>query len=143
MAFSDTDGIAILNWTAPATAGAVPTPGTNVALNANATTTLYTVPTGYKMMPFAIGVKAEANANSTDICAGGNSTSFNDFIPTTQLDNLDADEDMVILQPVPSTTPLKCKVYAAGTVFSVVVSNQAGGATNRFFLLGWLIPDTI
>lgn len=48
-------------------------------------------------------------------------------LPTNQLDNLDAENDAVILMPVPATTPAKIKSYAAGTVIEAKVSNHAGG----------------
>lgn len=140
MAFTDEDGIACVNWATPASAGAKSLPGTNVPLNANGATALYTVPPGYVFWPSFAKLKAGANANSTDLSIGANASSYNDFIPVTQLDNLDAANDMVILHPVPSTTPVKCKCYTAGQTIYALVANQAGGATNRLMLFGILEP---
>jgi hypothetical protein len=80
---------------------------------------------------------AGANANSTDFSIGQNGAET-DWLPTNQLDNLDASGDAIILMPVPATTPTKCKAYAATTVIQAKVSNQAGGATNTLFLFGIL-----
>ena len=124
MSFIDTDGLALLS-------------ATTVALNSNADTPIYTVPTGRRcILSYAILV-AGANANSTDFSIGANGAET-DFIPTNQLDNLDAQYDAVILMPVPATTPTKTKSYAAGTVIEAKVTNQAGGATNTLYLYGTL-----
>jgi len=113
-------------------------PYTVVAFNANGNTLLYTVPTGKTLLLFAVGVQAGANANSTDLSVGGNSASYNDFVSAYQADNLDASADVIWLMPVPSSTPAKCKAYAANTGIYMNVANQAGGATNYVFLLGIL-----
>jgi hypothetical protein len=110
---------------------------TTVALNANADTTLYTVPAGKRCILSHAILVAGANANSTDISIGADGAET-DFIPTNQCDNLDAQYDAIILMPVPSTTPTKTKSYAAGTVIQAKVTNQAGGATNSLFLFGIL-----
>jgi len=110
---------------------------TNVSLASNADTTLYTVPPGKTcLLCYAILVCNE-NANSTDFSIGRDGAET-DFIPTNQLDNLDASADAVILMPVPSTTPTKTKVYGTGVVIQAKVSNQAGGNTNTLFLFGIL-----
>lgn len=56
----------------------------------------------------------------------------------SDLSNLDAQYDAVILMPVPNTTPAKMKSYAAGTVIQAQVTNQSGGATNTLHLFGFL-----
>lgn len=110
---------------------------TTVALNANADTTLYTVPSGYRcVLSFALLV-AGADAGTTQLSIGQNGAET-DFIPANTLSNLDAQYDAVKLQPVPNTTPAKMKSYAAGTVIEAQVTNQAGGATNTLYLFGFL-----
>lgn len=109
----------------------------NVSLAANADTAIYTVPPGKTCILFYAALVAGANANSTDLSIGQNGAET-DFIPTNQLDNLDAPGDVIILMPVPATTPTKCKTYAAGTVIEAKVSNQAGGNTNTLYLFGML-----
>ena len=110
---------------------------TTVALNANAATTLYTVPTGKRCILSHAILVAGANANSTDISIG-QVGALTDFIPVNQCDNLDAQYDAIILMPVPATTPTKTKSYAAGTVIQANVTNQAGGATNTIYLYGMI-----
>jgi hypothetical protein len=108
-----------------------------IALNADADTTIYTVPAGATCLLTKAILVAGANANSTDFSIGQNGAET-DWLPTQQLDNLDASGDAIILMPVPATTPTKCKAYAATTVIQAKVSNQAGGATNTLFLFGIL-----
>jgi hypothetical protein len=110
---------------------------TTVSLAADADTTLYTVPTGKRCILSHAILVAGADAVSTDFSIGQNGAET-DFIPTNQLDNLDAANDAIILMPVPATTPTKTKSYAAGTVIEAKVSNQAGGATNTLYLFGLL-----
>jgi hypothetical protein len=109
-----------------------------VALNADADTTLYTVPIGKRcVLKYAILV-AGADAGATTTLAIGADGTETDFIPANTLSNLDAAYDAVILQPIPNTTPLKNKSYAGGTVIQAQVANQSGGATNTLFLFGFL-----
>ena len=110
---------------------------TNVSLAANADTTLYTVPTGKRLVLTKAIVIAGNDAASTDISIGQDGAET-DWIGTTQCDNLDAANDVIILQPVPAATPVKSKSYAAGTVIQMNVANHAGGATNSVRLFGYL-----
>lgn len=110
---------------------------TTIALNANADTTLYTVPPGFRCVLHSARLIAGADAGTTTLSIGQDSAET-DFIPVNTLSNLDAQYDTVILQPVPNTTPAKTKSYAAGTVIQAQVTNQAGGATNTLMLFGTL-----
>jgi hypothetical protein len=110
---------------------------TTIALNANADTTLFTVPTGFTCVLSHAILIAGANANSTDISIGRDGTET-DFVSAYQCDNLDADGDAIIITPVPNATAVKCKSYAAGVVIQAKVENQAGGATNALLLFGYL-----
>lgn len=111
---------------------------TTVALNANADTTIYTVPTGRRcILAFAILVAGADAGATTQLSIGANGTET-DFIPANTLSNLDAANDAVILMPVPNTTPAKTKSYAATTVIQAQVTNQSGGATNTLYLFGTL-----
>lgn len=113
---------------------------TTVALNANGTTTLYTVPTGKRcILAFAILVLG-ADASTTDIQIGQNGATT-DFCGPSDLANIDAQYDACILQPMPVATPgsvVLTKSYAAATVIEAEVTNQAGGATNTLYLYGML-----
>lgn len=111
---------------------------TTVALNSNADTTIYTVPTGKRcVLAYAVLV-AGADAGATSAISIGANGTETDFFPANILSNLDALNDAVILQPIPNTTPLKIKSYAAGTVIQAQVTNQSGGATNTLYLFGLL-----
>lgn len=111
---------------------------TTVALNANADTTIYTVPAGYRCLLDHAILVAGADAGATTTISIGQDTAETDFIPANTLSNLDAAYDAVILMPVPNTTPTKTKSYAAGTVIQAQVANQSGGATNTLYLFGIL-----
>jgi hypothetical protein len=112
--------------------------GTNIPLNANGDTTIYTVPTGKRcVLVYAILV-AGADAGATTTIAIGADGTETDFIPANTLSNLDAQYDVVILSPVPNTTPVKNKSYAGGTVIQAQVGTQSGGATNTLYLFGLL-----
>jgi len=109
---------------------------TTVAFNADADTTLYTVPTGKRcVLSHAIIVAAGDAGATTTISIGANGTET-DFIPANTLSNLDAQYDSVILQPIPNTTPLKIKSYVAATVIEAQVASQSGVAGNTVYLFG-------
>jgi hypothetical protein len=111
---------------------------TTVDFNADADTTLYTVPTGKRcILTHAIIVAAGDAGATTTLSIGANGTET-DFIPANTLSNLDAQYDSVILQPIPNTTPLKIKSYAAATVIEARVASQSGAAGNTVYLFGIL-----
>ena len=111
---------------------------TTVALNANADTTLYTVPTGKRCVLECAVIVAGADAGATTQLSIGADGAETDWLAANTLSNLDAQYDAVILRPIPNTTPLKSKSYAAGTVIQAQVTNQSGGATNTLYLFGFL-----
>ena len=110
---------------------------TTVALNGDASTTIYTVPVGKTCILAYAELEVGADAVSTDISIGA-SAGGTDFVGVTQCDNADADGDVIRLAPVPSATPATLKAYAAGTVIIAKVVNSAGGATNTLSLFGFL-----
>lgn len=110
---------------------------TTVALNANADTTIYTVPTGKRCVLTHAVLVVGADAGTTDLSIGADGAET-DFLSAQSLDNLNAQYDAAILQPVPNATPVLIKSYAAGTVIQAQVTNQAGGATNTLYLFGFL-----
>ena len=111
---------------------------TTVAFNANADTTLYTVPAGYRCVLSHAVIVAGADAGATTTIAIGQDGAETDFLAANTLSNLDAANDVVIVRPIPNTTPLKSKSYAAGTVIQAQVGSQSGGATNTVYLFGFL-----
>ena len=110
---------------------------TTVPLNADGDTTIFTVPTGLRCILDHAKLVAGADASTSDISIGQNGAET-DFVGVTNLDNLDAANDIVLLAPVPSATPATLKSYAAATVIQAQVANQAGGATNTLYLYGTL-----
>jgi hypothetical protein len=108
-----------------------------VALNATGQTTLYTVPTGKRGILTHAVIVAGADAGASVVTIG-QVGALTDWLAANTLDNLDAQYDAVILQPVPNTTPLKGKSYAAGTVIQIDVTTALGGASNAIYLFGFL-----
>jgi hypothetical protein len=111
---------------------------TTVAFNADADTVLYTVPAGKRCVLHSAIVVAAGDAGATTTISIGANGTETDFIPANTLSNLDAQYDSVVLQPIPNTTPLKTKSYAAGTVIEANVATQSGVAGNTVYLFGML-----
>ena len=110
---------------------------TNLALDADGETTIYTVPAGKRCVLTKAVLVVGADAGSTDFTIGQDGA-LTDFLSTQQCDNLNAANDAGIFMPVPNATAAGIKSYAAGTVIKAVVANQAGGATNTLYLFGFL-----
>lgn len=110
---------------------------TPVALNANAQTTLYTVPVGKRCVLDGAMLVVGADAGTTTVTIGQVGT-LTDFLGAQTLSALDAQYDAAYLQPVPNATPAKRKSYVAGTVIQIDVGSQAGGASNTVYLFGFL-----
>jgi hypothetical protein len=110
---------------------------TTVSLASNAQTTLFVVPQGKRCVLDGAMLIAGADAGTTTVTIG-QVGALTDFLPTNTLSNVNAQYDAVYLQPVPNTTPLARKSYAAGTVIQIDVGSQAGGATNTVMLYGTL-----
>jgi len=111
---------------------------TTVSFGVNGDTVLYTVPTGKRFVPlFAVAI-AGADAGATTTLAIGQNTAETDFLAANTLSNLDVEFDAVILRPIPNTTPLKSKSYAAATVIEAQVGAFSGGVTNIVQLFGIL-----
>jgi hypothetical protein len=111
---------------------------TNVSLAADADTDLYTVPVGKRCILSHAILVAGADAGATTTISIGANGAETDFIPNNTLSNLNAQYDAVILQPIPNTTPLTTKSYAAATVIQAKVASNSGGATNTLYLFGTL-----
>ena len=111
---------------------------TTVALNADANTVLYTVPVGKRCILIEAILIAGADAGATTTMSIGQNGTTTDFLANNTLSNLDAQYDVVIMKPIPNTTPLKSKSYAAETVIEATVASQSGGATNTLNLYGFL-----
>jgi len=120
-AFNEENNIALLSVTVVDHSGA-------------AQTTFYTVPSGFICWPDHFKIKAAGDEAETDITAG-QVGALTDFMGTTQLNNLDAANDMVKVQPIPADPPVMQKCYAAGVVLQidVVAANGNAGNIYRFF----------
>jgi hypothetical protein len=112
---------------------------TTVSFATNGNTALFTVPANKALVLTKAVVLAGADAGATTTISIGQSTSTTDFVPANTLSNLDTNDDVVIIQPIPNTTPLKNKVYAGGTIISCTVASASGGATNTVQLYGTFI----
>ena len=110
---------------------------TNVSLAANADTTIYTVPTGRRLVLTKAIIIVGADAGTTVISIGADGAETN-WLPNNTLSALDAANDVGVLMPVPNATTVLGKSYAAATVIQAKVSSQAGGATNAVHLFGYL-----
>lgn len=111
---------------------------TTISFAADADTELYTVPTSKRCILTRAIVVAKGDAGATTTLSIGQNTAETDFIPANTLSNLDAEYDSVILQPIPNTTPLKIKSYAADTVIEARIASQSGVAGNTIYLFGIL-----
>ena len=120
----------------------------NIALLAIATvdhsgtgqTTLCTVPSGFRCILDHVKIEAAGDEAETDITIG-QVGALTDFMNTTQLDNLDAQYDVVTLRPIQADPPVKQKSYAAGTDIQVDVTVGNGNAGNTYLIYGTLKPE--
>jgi len=110
---------------------------TTISFAADGDTTLYTVPTDKRCVLSHADIVAAAAAGATTITIG-QSGATTDFLAENTLSNLAAQYDSVTVRPIPATTPLKSKSYAAGTVIKATVASHAGAAGNTLYLLGRL-----
>ncbi|KKM63121.1 hypothetical protein LCGC14_1514670 [marine sediment metagenome] len=108
-----------------------------VPLNADADIVLYTVPVGKRCILAFAHLVLGADAGTSDLSMGQDGAET-DFLPVQNLNDLDAQYDVGFLCPVPSSTPVLLKSYAAGTVIEARIANNAGGATNTLYLYGLL-----
>ena len=108
---------------------------TTVTFAADGQTTLYTVPVGKRCVLDHLVIVAAADVGATTVTVG-QVGALTDFLPTNTLSNLDAAYDAVTLKPIPNTTPLKSKSYAAATIIQIDVGAHAGAAGNTVYLFG-------
>lgn len=121
---------------------------TSTALNQAASTivaSLYTVPSGKTLIISEIWLKISGNTGAAGKINIGSSTVLTDYSVGCGaggdiiLTNLDATNDVIIIKPLPSLTPLTQKVYSAGTIIQVSIDTAASNAvTGVFYLFGFL-----
>ena len=91
-------------------------------------TSLFTVPTGKEMTPFAVCISnASADLASATVTLG-QSGAKTDFLNTQTLINCNAAGDAIWLMPVPNATPVGIVTYTAGEVFTMDHVVAAGSA---------------
>ena len=113
---------------------------TTVDLTDTGATTLFTVPTGFRFVPFAVAMRCGSAASTTAVVTFGQVGALTDFLGSQTMTNLAATYDTVWCVPIPNATPVKCKSYAAGTVFQMNVGTaDADGSTDAIAdLFGFL-----
>jgi len=102
-------------------------------------TTLYTVPAGKKLILEKAFLEVAGDVGAELVVSIGQNGATTDFVGNTNGDNLDADEDCILLAPVPSATPAKQKIYAAGTVIEFDVVTAGNVVAGAVYLYGMLI----
>ena len=112
---------------------------TTVTTNLSTTgaTTLYTVPVGKSCILFPSWLKAAGDVGVSLAVTVGQVGALTDFIGTTNGDNLDAANDIILLAPVPSATPATNKVYAAGTVLQINIAVGGNAVAGTVYLFGF------
>ena len=108
-------------------------------LSSETQTELYTVPEGFKLILDKGYLEAAGDVGAAGVGTIGQNGAVTDFVGTTNLDNLDADEDCVLFAPVPSATPAKQKIYVAGTVIEFDVATAGNAVAGVLHLFGFLI----
>lgn len=108
-------------------------------LSSEIQTALYTVPENTKLILDKGYLETAGDVGASGVGTIGQNGAVTDFVGTTNLDNLDADEDCVLFAPVPSATPAKQKIYAAGTVIEFDVATAGNAVAGMMYLFGFLI----
>lgn len=111
---------------------------TAIALNTDGSTVLYIVPNGQRCMLSKAVLVVAGTAGTTDISIGQNGA-LADFIPASDLGNLNSANDSCILQPIPAVNVLLTKSYASGTSIEATITNANGFPTlATLYLFGFL-----
>ena len=108
-------------------------------LSTTGATTLYTVPTGKSCILSHGYLKAAGDVGANLAVTIGQVGALTDFVGTTNGDNLDAANDVVLIAPVPSATPATNKLYVAGTVLQINVAVGGNAVAGTVYLFGFHI----
>jgi hypothetical protein len=113
---------------------------TTVSLQTAAATTLYTVPTGKRCVLTELFIRCGSAASTTAKFTSGQVGALTDFLAEVTCTNLAATYDTLRCVPIPATTPLKSKSYAAGTVLQInITTADTDGSTDAIAdLFGYL-----
>ena len=112
--------------------------GVATDLSTTGATTLYTVPVGNSCILMPSWLKAGGDVGASLALTIGQVGALTDYIGTTNGDNLDATDDIILLAPVPSATPPTNKVYAAGTVLQINIAVGGNAVAGTVYLFGFL-----
>ena len=99
-----------------------------VDLNAVASTTIWTVPVGKKLVADHVKLRDLSADAANAVATIGKSTAKTDFVGAQTLSNLSAAAKAAKIQPVPSATPAAIVEYVAGDIVVIDVTTPAGGA---------------
>jgi len=100
----------------------------SVDLDAVASTTLYTIPAGKKLVVDHIKIRELSADAGSAVVTFGQSGAKTDFVAAQTLSNLSAAGKAGKVQPVPSATTPVIVEYTAGTAFVIDVTTAAGAA---------------
>lgn len=100
--------------------------------------TLFTVPAGKTCILSHAIIEVSGDAGAAGVLTIGEGAAATDFVGTTNVDNLDADADCILMMPVPSATPATLVAYQAGDVISIDIATAANAITANVYLFGIL-----
>ena len=100
--------------------------------------TLFTVPFGKTCILSHAIIEVSGDAGASGSLTIGQSAAAIDFVGATDVGNLDADGDCMLMMPVPGATPATLKAYQAGAVISLDIATAANAVTASVYLFGIL-----
>lgn len=100
----------------------------SVDLNAVATTNLFTVPEGKKLVVSHVIIRNLSADAGSAVATFGQTGAKTDFLGSQTLSNLNAAAKAAVLQPVPNATPVALEEYTAAEIFCIDVTTAAGSA---------------
>ncbi len=113
---------------------------TAVSFAATGATTLYTVPSGKKCIPFGFCVRPGADPVDCTATFGSTGTSANSILDTqTFHTNVDSATEAGWVLPVPAATTVAVPVLAASDVIQITIGGGGGGETNYVDFFGYLV----
>lgn len=113
----------------------------SVDLNAEAQTTLYTVPTGKKCTLDHVRLRNISDNCANAVVTVGQADALTDFLGSQTLSGLNAAASTGILTPLPSATTVKGIEYTAGEVIQIDVATVAGSECTATVELHGMLDD--
>lgn len=109
------------------------------AMNVESERTIYTVPAGKTLMIAFAFLEGDADLGDAGVVTMGAAGSATDFVGTTNVDNIDANDEYILIAPVPSATPTTLVRYPAGTVIVLDIATAANAVAGTCYLFGLLV----